>query len=154
MNTNKIKHIGGFTSGDDCPGMNAALYAITKAAGANGIKVTGIRKGYEGMIDSDFSLLKINDLQKMVHRGGTFLRTARSQRFLTFEGRKLALKHLQKNNIDALIAIGGDGTFKGLLAFSDHQAFLTETALTNIAETYIYNQDCFEKEIVSGNEVN
>ncbi len=92
--------------------------------------------------------------KKVVHRCGTLLNTARSQRFLTLEGRQLALKHLQENNINALISIGGDGTCKGLLAFSDHQAFLTETALTNIAETTIYNLDCFEKEIVSGKEVN
>lgn len=153
MNTNKIKHIEVFTPGGDSPGLNAALYAIAKAAEANGIKLTGIRKGSEGMIDGDFLPLNINDLQEMVHRGGTLLKTARSQRFLTIEGRQPALKHLQENNIDALIAIGGDGTFKGLLAFSDHQAFLTERALTNIAETTIYNLDCFEKGTVSGNEV-
>ncbi|NDP27852.1 MAG: 6-phosphofructokinase [Flavobacterium sp.] len=101
--------------------MNAALHVI--AAEANGIKITGIRKGYKRMIDGDFLTLNINHLQKMVHRGGTLLRTARSQLFLTLEGRQLALKHLQENNINALIAIGDDGTFKGLLAFSDHQAF-------------------------------
>ncbi|MDT0691417.1 ATP-dependent 6-phosphofructokinase [Salegentibacter sp. F188] len=115
----KIKNIGLFTSGGDSPGMNAALYGIAKVAEINGIKITGILKGYEGMINGDFSPLKSSDLKKMVHRGGTLLKTARSKRFLTIEGRKLALKHLQENNIDALIAIGGDGTFKGLLTFSE-----------------------------------
>lgn len=119
MNTNKIKHIGVFTSGGDSPGMNAALYAIVRAAEANGIKVTGIRKGYEGMIDGDFTALKSHELQKLVHTGGTVLKTARSKRFMDLEGRKKALETLNTNNIDALIAIGGDGTFKGLLAFSE-----------------------------------
>jgi len=119
MNTNKIKHIGVFTSGGDSPGMNAALYATVRAAEANGIKVTGIRKGYEGMIDGDFTTLKAHELQKLVHTGGTVLKTARSKRFMDLEGRKKALQILNSNSIDALIAIGGDGTFKGLLAFSE-----------------------------------
>ncbi|QHI36586.1 ATP-dependent 6-phosphofructokinase 1 [Kordia antarctica] len=119
MRTNKIEHIGVFTSGGDSPGMNAALYAIAKAAKANGIKLTGIRKGYEGLIDGDFTTLKPPELQKLSHTGGTMLKTARSKRFMELEGRKKALQTLHTNNIDALIAIGGDGTFKGLLAFSE-----------------------------------
>ena len=119
MNTNKIKHIGVFTSGGDSPGMNAALYARAKASEKNGIKVSGFRKGYEGLIDGDFLPLKSHDLQKLVHKGGTILKTARSKRFMKLEGRKKALQTLTANKIDALIAIGGDGTFKGLLAFSE-----------------------------------
>ena len=99
--------------------MNAALYGIAKKAEQSGIKLSGIRKGYEGLIDGDLVLLDARKLQKMVHRGGTLLKTARSKRFLTLEGRQRALGNLQKNDIDALIAIGGDGTFKGLLAFSE-----------------------------------
>lgn len=119
MNTNKIKHIGVFTSGGDSPGMNAALYAIAKTAEVNGIKVSGFRKGYEGLIDGDLAPLKSHELQKLVHKGGTILKTARSKRFMELEGRKKALQTLKENKIDALIAIGGDGTFKGLLAFSE-----------------------------------
>tara|TARA_R110000868_G_scaffold83058_4_gene234699 strand:+ start:18696 stop:19664 length:969 start_codon:yes stop_codon:yes gene_type:complete len=114
-----IYHIGVFTSGGDSPGMNAALYAIAKTAEAKGIKLTGIRKGYEGLIDGNFTTLKSHELQKLAHTGGTMLKTARSKRFMELEGRKKALQTLQSNNIDALIAIGGDGTFKGLLAFSE-----------------------------------
>ncbi len=114
-----IKHIGVFTSGGDSPGMNAALYAIAKTAEAHKIKLSGIRKGYEGMIDGDFIALKTNELQKNVHRGGTLLKTARSQRFLTLKGRQTALQQLHKHKIDALVAIGGDGTFRGLLSFSE-----------------------------------
>ena len=119
MNTNKIKHIGVFTSGGDSPGMNSALYAIAKTAEATGIKVSGFRKGYEGLIDGDLVQLKSHELQKLTQKGGTILKTARSKRFLELEGRKKALQTLNVNKIDALIAIGGDGTFKGLLAFSE-----------------------------------
>ncbi|MDP3244233.1 MAG: 6-phosphofructokinase, partial [bacterium] len=114
-----INHIGVFTSGGDSPGMNAALYAIAKAAEINGLKVSGIRRGYEGMIDGDFISLESQQLQKTVFRGGTILKTSRSDRFLTVKGRSMALEMLQKTNIDSLIAIGGDGTFRGLLAFSE-----------------------------------
>jgi len=114
-----INHIGVFTSGGDSPGMNAALYAIAKVAEINGVKVSGIRRGYEGMIDGDFTSLESQQLQKTVFRGGTILKTSRSDRFLTVKGRSTALEMLQKSNIDSLIAIGGDGTFRGLLAFSE-----------------------------------
>ena len=71
--TKNIKHIGLFTSGGDAPGMNAALYAVVKAASAKGIKVSGIRKGFEGLIDNDFAELKTKQLQKTMHLGGTVL---------------------------------------------------------------------------------
>ena len=119
MKTNSIKHIAVFTSGGDSPGMNATLYAIAKASEANGIKLSGIRKGYEGVIDGDLVPLKSNELKNVTQKGGTILKTARSKRFMELEGRKKALQTLKTNNIDALIAIGGDGTFKGLLAFSE-----------------------------------
>ena len=119
MKNNPIKHIGVFTSGGDSPGMNAALYAITKSAEAKSIKLSGFRKGYEGLIDGDLIPLKAHELQKVTQKGGTILKTARSKRFMELEGRKKALQTLKENNIDALIAIGGDGTFKGLLAFSE-----------------------------------
>lgn len=114
-----IKHIGIFTSGGDSPGMNAALYGATKAVLANGMRISGIRRGYEGMIDGDFVSMHEKDLQRTVHKGGTILKTARSERFRKVEGRKIGLKNLKKSEIDALIAIGGDGTFHGMLAFSE-----------------------------------
>ncbi|MGB3345149.1 MAG: ATP-dependent 6-phosphofructokinase [Aequorivita sp.] len=114
-----MKHIGVLTSGGDSPGMNAALYAIAKAAEANNIKVSGIRKGYEGLIDNDLILLRSHELQKLTQKGGTILKTARSKRFKELEGRRRALQTLKVNKIDTLIAIGGDGTFKGLLTFSE-----------------------------------
>ncbi|WP_027066190.1 6-phosphofructokinase [Maribacter sp. Hel_I_7] len=119
MDNSKTKHIGVFTSGGDSPGMNAALYGTVKVAEQHGIRVSGILKGYEGMIDGNFIPLESQQLQKTVHRGGTVLKTARSERFMAVEGRQLAFKNLQDNDIDAVVAIGGDGTFKGLLAFSE-----------------------------------
>ncbi|ABG41107.1 6-phosphofructokinase [Paraglaciecola sp. T6c] len=116
--TKDIKHIGLFTSGGDAPGMNAALYAVVKAASANGIKVSGIRKGFEGLIDNDFVELKTKQLQKTMHLGGTVLKTARSERFRTAEGREVALQNIHDNKIDGLIAIGGDGTFRGISLLS------------------------------------
>lgn len=116
---NNIKHIGIFTSGGDAPGMNAALYAAVKTASINGIEVSGIRKGFEGLIDNDLIPLNSRQLQKTMHLGGTVLKTARSERFRSLEGRKMALHTIQKNKIDALIAIGGDGTFRGILSLSD-----------------------------------
>ena len=119
MDNGKIKHIGVFTSGGDSPGMNAALFGTAKVAEQHGIRVSGILKGYEGMIDGHFIPLESQQLQKTVHRGGTVLKTARSERFMAVDGRQLAFKSLQYNDIDAVVAIGGDGTFKGLIAFSE-----------------------------------
>ena len=95
MNTNKIKHIGVFTSGGDSPGMNAALYAVTKSAEAKSIKVSGFRKGYEGLIDGDLIPLKSHELKKITQIGGTILKTARSKRFMELEGRKKAFQTLK-----------------------------------------------------------
>ena len=116
----KIKHIGIFTSGGDAPGMNAALYAAVKTATANGIEVSGIRKGFEGLIDNDLISLTTNQLQKTMHLGGTVLKTARSDRFRTIEGRKVALQNIHKSGIDGLVAIGGDGTFRGVSLLADN----------------------------------
>lgn len=113
-----IKNIGIFTSGGDSPGMNAALYATVKSARVNGIDVTGIRRGYDGMIDGDFISLNEKELQRQVHIGGTVLKTARCPRFLEEEGRRKAAAQLKKAGIDALVCIGGDGSFKGMLSFS------------------------------------
>jgi 6-phosphofructokinase 1 len=114
----QIKHIGVFTSGGDAPGMNAAIFAVAKTAATAGIKVSGIRKGYEGLIDDDLIELNVNHMNKIMHLGGTILKTARSERFKTANGQQKALKTINKNKLDALIAIGGDGTFRGMQALS------------------------------------
>jgi 6-phosphofructokinase 1 len=111
----EIRHIGIFTSGGDAPGMNAALFAVAKTAESKGIKVSGIRRGFEGLIDNDLIPLHANKLQRTMHFGGTLLKTARSARFMTTQGQEKAAQTIQQNNIDGLIAIGGDGTFRGML---------------------------------------
>ena len=114
---NKIKNIGIITSGGDAPGMNACIRAITRTAIYNGINVLGFKRGYNGIIENDFNRLESIDVSNIIQRGGTILKTARSDEFRTYEGRKKAYDNLVKNNIDALVAIGGDGTFTGASIF-------------------------------------
>ena len=104
----QIKNIGLYTSGGDAPGMNAAIRAVVRTALYYDIQVTGIIRGYEGMIRGDFMPMHRKSVSNIVQRGGTILKTARSEQFKTPEGRKIAYENLEKNNIDALIAIGGD----------------------------------------------
>jgi 6-phosphofructokinase len=113
-----IKKIAVLTSGGDAPGMNAAIRAVTRAALANGIEVTGVLWGYEGLINSDFRQLESDDVSNIIHTGGTILKTARCEKFKTKEGRAKAFKNLMDNNIDGLVVIGGDGTFTGASIFS------------------------------------
>ncbi|MDF2431356.1 MAG: 6-phosphofructokinase 1 [Mucilaginibacter sp.] len=113
----QIKNIGVFTSGGDSPGMNAAIRAVVRSAIFYGLEVTGIRRGYEGMIKGDLFSMDRKSVSNIIQRGGTILKTARSEQFRTPEGRKLAYDNLKKHNIDALVAIGGDGTFTGARIF-------------------------------------
>lgn len=113
-----IKTIGVMTSGGDSPGMNAAIRAVVRASISYGIQVYGIRRGYEGMIDGDIIPMVSNSVSNIIQRGGTILKSARSDRFRTVEGRKQAYEQLKKFEIDAVVAIGGDGTFSGALQFN------------------------------------
>lgn len=113
-----IKNIGVLTSGGDSPGMNAAIRAVVRASLYHNLNVTGILKGYEGLINADFIPMDIKSVANIIQRGGTILKTARSEAFRTPEGRKKAFKNLQESNIDALVVIGGDGTFTGADVFS------------------------------------
>ncbi|MFM7857662.1 MAG: 6-phosphofructokinase [Flammeovirgaceae bacterium] len=114
---NTISKIGVFTSGGDAPGMNAAIRAVVRAAIYYKKEVYGIMQGYEGMIDGDIVKLGARSVGNIIQRGGTILKTARSLEFRTPEGRAKAFQNLKKNGIDALVAIGGDGTFTGLHKF-------------------------------------
>ncbi len=116
--SNPIKSIGVMTSGGDAPGMNAAIRAVVRAGIANGVNVYGIRRGYEGMIEGDIVPMQSNSVSNIIQRGGTILKSARSERFRTPEGRKQAYEQLLSHNIDAVVAIGGDGTFSGALQFN------------------------------------
>ncbi len=118
-NGKEIKRIAVFTSGGDAPGMNAALRAVVRTAAYYDLHVYGILRGYEGMIDGDFILMEKRDVGNIMHRGGTVLKTARSERFMTPEGRKSAYESLRAYDIDACIAIGGNGTFTGATVFTE-----------------------------------
>ena len=108
-----IKTIGVLTSGGDAPGMNAAIRAVTRAALNNNIRVKAIFRGYKGLITGEVKEFHTEDVSNIIQRGGTILKTARSDEFKTTEGRQLAYETLRREEIDALIVIGGDGTFTG-----------------------------------------
>lgn len=113
-----IKNIGVFTSGGDAPGMNAAIRSVVRTALHYDMQVTGIMKGFEGLINNDFMPMNSKSVANIIQRGGTILKTGRSDAFITAEGRQIAYDNLVRNNIDALVAIGGEGTFKGANIFS------------------------------------
>jgi len=108
-----IRKIGVFTSGGDAPGMNACIRAVVRTSVFMGIEVVGIRKGYQGMLDSDFWDMDARSVGNIIHLGGTILKTARCLEFTTDEGTEKAYNNLKAKGIDALIAIGGDGTARG-----------------------------------------
>jgi 6-phosphofructokinase 1 len=113
----QIKNIGVYTSGGDSPGMNAAIRAVVRTAIYYGLDVTGIRRGYDGMIKGDLFPMDRQSVSNIIQRGGTILKTARSEQFKTVEGRKQAFENLKAHKVDALVAIGGDGTFTGAKIF-------------------------------------
>ncbi len=112
-----IKKIGVLTSGGDAPGMNAAIRAVVRAAIANNLEVMGIMQGYQGMIANEFVKMDSSSVSGILQLGGTILKTARSMEFKTPEGRQTAYDNLKANEIDALVVIGGDGTFTGARIF-------------------------------------
>ena len=110
--------VGILTSGGDAPGMNACIRAVVRGCLSKGMEVYGIYQGYHGMIKDDIQQLNIASVADIIHRGGTILRTARSESFRTEEGRWQAYENLKKHGIDALVVIGGDGTLSGGREFS------------------------------------
>ncbi len=120
-----IERIGVFTSGGDAPGMNACLRAIVRTAVAQDLDVVGIRRGYEGMIDGDFVEMERRSVSNIVQQGGTILKSARSAGFHAEDGRKRAAENVKSHGIDALVAIGGDGTFRGASKFCEEHGIPT-----------------------------
>ena len=114
----KIKRIGVLTSGGDSPGMNAAVRAVVRTAVNSGIECIGIRRGWQGLITSDFIKLSSESVGHTLSRGGTILFTARSEDFMTEKGRQKAVATCKMLGLDGIVAIGGDGTFRGALALS------------------------------------
>ncbi|MVZ61826.1 6-phosphofructokinase [Sphingobacterium humi] len=112
-----IKNIAVLTSGGDAPGMNAAIRAVIRTGIYHGVNMFGIRRGYDGLVHGDIMAMDAKSVANIIQRGGTILKTARSDEFRTIEGRKQAYENIKKLNIDALVVIGGDGTFTGASKF-------------------------------------
>lgn len=112
-----MKRIAVFTSGGDAPGMNACIRAVVRTGLHHGIEVIGIRRGYQGMIDADFVNMDRASVSSIIHLGGTILRSARCEDFRSEAGRQKAYEQLQKAEIDKIVVIGGDGSFRGALNF-------------------------------------
>ena len=114
-----VRRIGVFTSGGDAPGMNAAIRAVARTCQHMGIECVGIRRGYHGLINGDFTKLDFESVSDLSRRGGTMLYSARSEEFKTPAGQERAVATCKMLGLDALIGIGGDGTFQGLLRLAE-----------------------------------
>lgn len=118
-----ISHIAILSSGGDAPGMNCAIRAIVRTALFQGIKVTGIKRGYAGLVKGDFHEMNVSSVGNILQRGGTILQTSRSPEFMEKKFREVAYQHLIDHKIDALIVIGGDGSFNGAKNFGEEFNF-------------------------------
>lgn len=118
-----MKKIGVFTSGGDSPGMNACIRAVVRTGIYYGLEIVGIKRGFQGLIDKEFIPLHSHSVSGIIKRGGTILRTARSEDFRTSEGREKAYNNLLDENIEALVVIGGDGSFTGANIFATEYDF-------------------------------
>ena len=116
--SNQVKRIGILTSGGDAPGMNAAVRAVVRTAIGRGIECVGIRRGWNGLIHSDFIPMDGSSVSHIIDKGGTILYTARSEEFMNDEGREKAIATCKLLGLEGIVAIGGDGTFRGALALS------------------------------------
>lgn len=115
----KVSRIGVLTSGGDSPGMNAAVRAVVRTGLYHGVEMYGIMRGYQGMIEDDIHKMESRSVANIIQRGGTILKTARCKEFFDHEGRKKAYGNLKRRGIDGLIVIGGDGSFRGAVKFSE-----------------------------------
>ena len=113
----KIKKIAVLTSGGDSPGMNTALRAVVRTCAYNNIQCVGVYRGFQGLINDEIKILNTRSVRGIINRGGTMLYSARSEEFKSKDGRKKAYENVKKHNIDALVVIGGDGSFTGSLIF-------------------------------------
>ncbi len=115
----RIKTIGVMTSGGDSPGMNAAIRAVVRTCAYYDVKCIGFYRGFQGMIEGDYIVMDARSVRNIISRGGTILKSARSDEFKTEKGRKKAAENLKKIGVEAMILIGGDGTFRGGEIFSN-----------------------------------
>ena len=115
----KVTKIGVLTSGGDSPGMNACVRAVVRTALYHGLEVYGIMRGYSGMVEDEIIKMESRSVANIIQRGGTILKTSRCKEFFEYEGRKKAYENLKKHDIDGLVIIGGDGSFRGAQLFSN-----------------------------------
>ena len=118
-----IKKLAVLTSGGDSPGMNAAIRAVVRTCAYHNIQCIGVYRGYEGLIEGDFELMNARSVRGIINKGGTILKSARSNEFRTKEGRQQAFKKVTEANIDGLVVIGGDGSFTGAMIFNEEFDF-------------------------------
>lgn len=118
-----IKKIGVLTSGGDSPGMNAAIRSVVRTCAYHNVECIGIYRGYQGMIEGDFKEMGPRSVNNIVNKGGTILKSARSKEFMTVEGRKKAYENLKNAGVEALVVIGGDGSFTGAEVFNKEYGF-------------------------------
>lgn len=111
--SNEIKKVAVLTSGGDSPGMNAAIRAVVRNAIFHNLQVIGVKRGYSGLLNSDFMEMQSHSVSKIISTGGTILKSSRCPEFTTREGRKLAVENMKKQEIDGLVVLGGDGSFRG-----------------------------------------
>ena len=119
----KINKIAVMTSGGDSPGMNAAIRSVVRTCAYYSKECIGVYRGYQGMIEGDFTTLTARNINNIINKGGTILKSARSDEFRTSDGRKKAFQQLKDNNIDGLVVIGGDGSFTGGVVFNKEYNF-------------------------------
>jgi len=117
------KRIAVLTSGGDAPGMNAALRAVVRASVFYGAECYAVHQGYQGLIDNEFELMNARSVKNIINKGGTIIKSARCLEFRTPEGRKQAYENIKKSKIDALVVIGGDGSFTGAMIFQEEFDF-------------------------------
>ncbi|HNS11263.1 MAG TPA: 6-phosphofructokinase [Bacteroidia bacterium] len=135
-----LKKIAVLTTGGDCPGLNPAIRAVVRSSIYYNLNVVGVLRGYEGLIDDQFIEMNSHSVSNILQRGGTILKTARSERFRTLEGRQKAYENIIKNGVEGLIVIGGDGSFRGIEQFTNEHP-ITVIGIPKTIDNDIYGTD-------------
>ena len=136
----KYKKIGVITTGGDCPGLNAGIRAVVRTGIFNELTIVGVLNGFDGLIDGNFLELSSHSVSNILQRGGTILKTARSERFKTPESRKTAFENIKNEGIEALIVLGGDGSFRGIEQFSN-EYLIPSIGIPKTIDNDIYGTD-------------
>lgn len=136
-----IRRIAVLTSGGDAPGMNPCIRAVVRTAIYNGKEAVGVMQGYQGLIDNNMRVMNTRSVSNTLHLGGTILKTARCMPFKTDEGQEIAYRNLKENQVDAMVVIGGDGTFTGALRFSKRYPDIAVIGVPGTIDNDLYGSD-------------